>query len=711
MSEYCLRWNNHRPNLVTVFSELLTSEALVDVTLATDGHYIHAHKLVLSACSVYFKDLFGANPCKHPIVILKDIRIDDLKTVIDFIYRGEVNVAQDRLQDVLRTAESLRIKGLAENPRSYDEMSSHGPRFSQSSIGSQVTRQRSSLTDSREQSLSLEGEEEADPGTPPSTKRRKITPSHDSSESVHETENDNKASYEVKDEPVDDRENERSQSRGAEQESNNRVADAMLMLQGVSSENADESGNTPGTSSDSTLTSSHSQGAAGVVGLHPPQPSASHQLYLYPNSPYPKLQAANGSTVTIRHGRGKRGVLQRQHGIIRDAAGEERREENREATHQQQHSQQSQHLQQQQTQQESGKSDIKETKGDGDKEPELIIPDTMVVSGATVTLSSTQPTLLQVPTMVMGHRDSIGPGPLPKQHSHPTPLLTPTPIISKQLSQPESRGPPTHQGPPQMSKQRSHPGVLTHTPSPSERLPSTNTNTSTTSTAPQQQQHLQVIPMHLVMKPRPPPVTLPSQLRPIQPKPCEGPAVSEPLPKKEIPLIRLTPSEDGSNVNISSSGFNMSGCTVTGPSRPIRALSEEPAMSRQSMTHTHEQLAPGPSVLIQSVSQDSGLDAGTGNRMLSTPQLSVTATPPLRPASSPGHCPVLRGGPALGCNFCWNSTDPQGRVLRRKTKYHCPECRTNLCIVPCFHEYHKQIERSQDTDKQITKILTKTSSL
>lgn len=43
-------------------------------------------------------------------------------------------------------------------------------------------------------------------------------------------------------------------------------------------------------------------GAVGVVGLHPPQPSASHQLYLYPNSPYPKLQAANGSTVTIRHG-------------------------------------------------------------------------------------------------------------------------------------------------------------------------------------------------------------------------------------------------------------------------------------------------------------------------------------------------------------------------------------------------------------------------
>ncbi|XP_064102813.1 protein tramtrack, alpha isoform-like isoform X2 [Macrobrachium nipponense] len=264
MSEYCLRWNNHRPNLVTVFSELLTSEALVDVTLATDGHYIHAHKLVLSACSVYFKDLFGANPCKHPIVILKDIRIDDLKTVIDFIYRGEVNVAQDRLQDVLKTAESLRIKGLAENPRNYDEIPCQSTRFPSSGLGPQVARQRSSLTDSREQSLSLEGEEDGEPGTPPSSKRRKITSSHDSSESQHdEQENDNtNRVLNVKDEPVDDRENDKSHSGDTEQESNvNRVADAMLMLQGASQDSGEDSGNAAGTSADATLSSSHSQGS------------------------------------------------------------------------------------------------------------------------------------------------------------------------------------------------------------------------------------------------------------------------------------------------------------------------------------------------------------------------------------------------------------------------------------------------------------------
>lgn len=56
------------------------------------------------------------------------------------------------------------------------------------------------------------------------------------------------------------------------------------------------------------------------------------------------------------------------------------------------------------------------------------------------------------------------------------------------------------------------------------------------------------------------------------------------------------------------------------------------------------------------------------------------------------HCPVIRPGPALGCNFCWNTIDGHGRILRRKTKYHCPECQTNLCIVPCFQEYHARLD-------------------
>ena len=64
--------------------------------------------------------------------------------------------------------------------------------------------------------------------------------------------------------------------------------------------------------------------------------------------------------------------------------------------------------------------------------------------------------------------------------------------------------------------------------------------------------------------------------------------------------------------------------------------------------------------------------------------------------STTGHCPVLRTGAALGCNYCWNTVDERGRILRRKTKYHCPDCQANLCIVPCFQDYHEKFVSSTE---------------
>lgn len=112
---YCLRWNNHQSNLLGVFSQLLRDESLVDVTLAcSEGHSIRAHKVVLSACSSYFQTLFVDHPSRHPIVILKDVRFAELRTLIEFMYKGEVNVEYCQLSALLKTAESLKVKGLAE---------------------------------------------------------------------------------------------------------------------------------------------------------------------------------------------------------------------------------------------------------------------------------------------------------------------------------------------------------------------------------------------------------------------------------------------------------------------------------------------------------------------------------------------------------------------------------------------------------------------
>lgn len=109
---FSLRWNNFHSNLSTGFHAMLEEVDLVDVTLAAEGQFVQAHKIVLSVCSPYFKQLFKVNPCKHPIVILKDVSHKELVAILQFMYQGEVNVRQEELAAFLKTAEMLQIKGL-----------------------------------------------------------------------------------------------------------------------------------------------------------------------------------------------------------------------------------------------------------------------------------------------------------------------------------------------------------------------------------------------------------------------------------------------------------------------------------------------------------------------------------------------------------------------------------------------------------------------
>lgn len=66
-------------------------------------------QVVLSACSSYFQSLFLDHPEKHPIVILKDVRFAELQTLVEFMYKGEVNVQYCQLSALLKTAESLKV--------------------------------------------------------------------------------------------------------------------------------------------------------------------------------------------------------------------------------------------------------------------------------------------------------------------------------------------------------------------------------------------------------------------------------------------------------------------------------------------------------------------------------------------------------------------------------------------------------------------------
>ncbi|XP_017054818.1 broad-complex core protein isoforms 1/2/3/4/5 [Drosophila ficusphila] len=111
---FCLRWNNYQSSITSAFENLRDDEAFVDVTLACEGRSIKAHRVVLSACSPYFRELLKSTPCKHPVILLQDVNFMDLHSLVEFIYHGEVNVHQKSLQSFLKTAEVLRVSGLTQ---------------------------------------------------------------------------------------------------------------------------------------------------------------------------------------------------------------------------------------------------------------------------------------------------------------------------------------------------------------------------------------------------------------------------------------------------------------------------------------------------------------------------------------------------------------------------------------------------------------------
>ena len=113
--KFCLRWNDFESNISLAFREIREDKEFFDITLACEEEKIEAHKVILSACSPFFKSLIRQFPHQHPLVFLKGVKYADLIALLDFMYHGEVNVAQDELNSFLSVAEELKVKGLTQN--------------------------------------------------------------------------------------------------------------------------------------------------------------------------------------------------------------------------------------------------------------------------------------------------------------------------------------------------------------------------------------------------------------------------------------------------------------------------------------------------------------------------------------------------------------------------------------------------------------------
>ena len=127
--KFCLKWNDFDSNVSKSFGLLRNEEYLHDVTIVgDDNNQVSAHKLVLSSCSEYFKNIFKNNKGSHPILCIDGISLGDIGNIMDYMYHGEVSIFQDDMNRFLGIAQRLQLNGIIENdnaterPREYENI-------------------------------------------------------------------------------------------------------------------------------------------------------------------------------------------------------------------------------------------------------------------------------------------------------------------------------------------------------------------------------------------------------------------------------------------------------------------------------------------------------------------------------------------------------------------------------------------------------------
>ncbi|XP_023344410.1 broad-complex core protein isoforms 1/2/3/4/5 [Eurytemora carolleeae] len=117
----CIRVKDHSSVLCEQLQQLRQQTGLVDLDIVCEGHYIKVHKVVMAACSKFFKEQL----CKYNVQALVILRLEDfglelkrdaVNYIIEFIYSGEVNILGEKLTDFCQAAHTLGVAGLEHLP-------------------------------------------------------------------------------------------------------------------------------------------------------------------------------------------------------------------------------------------------------------------------------------------------------------------------------------------------------------------------------------------------------------------------------------------------------------------------------------------------------------------------------------------------------------------------------------------------------------------
>ena len=103
-------------NQANYYNELLESQEMSDITLACDGFEIGVHKTIISASSLFLREIIRKSKHASQYIYLRGVSQESLKTLLKFIYLGEATARTENLQNLIEAGNELQIVGIMEEP-------------------------------------------------------------------------------------------------------------------------------------------------------------------------------------------------------------------------------------------------------------------------------------------------------------------------------------------------------------------------------------------------------------------------------------------------------------------------------------------------------------------------------------------------------------------------------------------------------------------